>query len=66
MAAQNISTIQESPAATTASWIISPILTPATAVSPVRAPCVRLVPTMSATFGPGVATSRLEATTKTR
>ena len=44
----------------------TPALTPATAISPVRAPWVRLVPTMRATFGPGVATSSAEARTKTR
>ena len=63
---ENISTIQARPAATTASWIITPILTPAMAVSPVRAPCVRLVPTISATFGPGVAISSAVAATKMR
>ena len=62
----NNSTIQDSPAATTTSWTITPRFTPAIAIRPMRAPYVRLVPTISATFGPGVAIRIAVAATKTR
>jgi predicted Zn-dependent protease len=41
-------------------------MTPATAIKPVRVPCLRLVPTISATLGPGVAINNAVAWTKTR
>ena len=52
----------DSPTVAAMTWMVEAVWTPATDTSPARRPCVLLRVTMNSTAGPGIMSSRSDAT----